>query len=290
MSQVSLEHAGWFLQLDPALGGSVLRLQQMGVDMLRPAARPCASPLDSAAFPLLPFVGRIDHGRFTLDGRLIELGATSGAEPHALHGHGWRACWDARTSLPDRVVLDYEHAPDTWPWHYSAQQVFLLEEEALTLKLSIRNLSAEPMPAGLGWHSYFAKDGARLNAPVQRWWPGGADSVPTLSQDIARNGVLEDVDLTTLSLDNAFQRIDSLASIEWPERRQRLEMETTANLSHCLVYTPEGENFFCYEPVSHAPNAHNSEEPAALTGLEWLRTGEVMSATIRLRSVRNDAG
>ncbi|MCR9279350.1 MAG: aldose 1-epimerase [Pseudomonadaceae bacterium] len=290
MTIVSLEHADWALQLDPALGGSVLRLQHCGADLLRTAVTPCNSPLESAAFPLLPFVGRIDQGRFVIGDETIELGATPGAGPHALHGHGWRGRWNAQMSYPDRVVLDFEHMPDAWPWHYCAQQVFVLSEEALTLNLSISNRSAEPMPAGLGWHPYFAKSGARLYAPVQRWWPGGADSTPTRSQEIARSGMLEQVDVTALFLDNAFQRFGQHASIEWPERGQRLDMETSANLGHCLVYTPANADYFCFEPVSHAPNAHNSLEGSAITGLRWLRQGETMSASVQLSNNLTHSG
>lgn len=283
MSLVALEYEGWRLQLDPSLGGSVLHLQHGDVELLRPASTGYTSPLDCAAFPLVPFVGRIDHGRFRVGHELIDLDATPGAEPHALHGHGWLAPWKIRSRSQGSVSFGYEHAPDAWPWRYLAEQIFSLDETSLALTLSVTNLSDSAMPAGLGWHSYFRKEGARLHAPVQRWWPGSADDVPTVSESIVGRGMLEGVDVADLGLDSAFQRVGDLATVDWPHRGQRVTLETSANLRHCLVYTPEGEDYFCYEPVSHAPNAHNSHESSARTGLGWLGEGETLSATIRLR-------
>lgn len=282
MSIITLEDSGWYLELDPTLGGSVLRLQHRGVDVLRPATEPCSSPLDSAAFPLLPFVGRIDQGRFSLNGQTIVLGATPGAEPHALHGHGWLRPWRVESSSDCDVTLSYEHKADTWPWSYRAQQEFLLGPQGFSVFLSLANLSDSPMPAGLGWHSYFPKHSARLHAPVSRWWPGSADLAPTTSESIAGEGRLEDIDVELLEVDNAFLRANRLATIAWQQYGYRVTIETSEAFGLCLVYTPVGENFFCFEPVSQAPNAVNSDEPDSVSGLRWLASQQTLTACLRM--------
>ena len=85
-----------------------------------------------------------------------------------------------------------------------------------------------------------------------------------------------------LDLDNAFTVSDRISCIEWPSRNLRVEMVSDAELGHMVIYTPKQQEFFCVEPVSHAPDAVNSQHPAELTGLHSLEPGETLSAQISL--------
>ena len=52
-------------------------------------------------------------------------------------------------------MLGFRHEAGEWPWDYEARQQFALDERGLSLRLTCRNASDDPMPCGLGQHPYF---------------------------------------------------------------------------------------------------------------------------------------
>ncbi len=82
-------------------------------------------------------------------------------------------------STRDHAVLSFEHAADSWPWHYNATQSLTLRGDSLEVALSLENRDSTPMPAGLGWHPYFHKGpGAQLKAHLEGVWLTDEESLP----------------------------------------------------------------------------------------------------------------
>ena len=54
-----------------------------------------------AGFPLVPYSGRIDHGRFTFQGREYRVPPNFPPEPHAIHGEGWMQAWTVERADAD---------------------------------------------------------------------------------------------------------------------------------------------------------------------------------------------
>ncbi|MAN65995.1 aldose 1-epimerase [uncultured Hyphomonas sp.] len=284
LSRLILETKAMKLTLLPDLGGSVGGLTYKTQDILRPFARTAdESPLQTGGFPLFPFSGRISEGRFVWNGHAVSLAPNFLPEPHAIHGQAWHAAWQVAEHGSDHARLVFDYRPGDWPWAYRAEQDFTLREDGLDLTLRLTNQSEDPMPAGLGWHPYFPRMDARVTVPVDRVWtsdegmiPDRLD-VPAAGADVSDWRVVDELDL-----DNAFTVSDRLSCIEWPSRNLRVEMVSDAVLGHMVIYTPKGQDFFCVEPVSHAPDAVNSQHPAELTGLHSLAPGETLSARISL--------
>ncbi len=111
--------------------------------------------LDAASFPLVPYVNRIRGGRFTFRGREVRLAPNMAGDPSPLHGQGWLNPWAVAEADERRAVLGFRHDPGEWPWAYEARQEFALDERGLSIGLTCRNTSDEPMPCGLGQHPYF---------------------------------------------------------------------------------------------------------------------------------------
>lgn len=284
LSRLILETKAMKLTLLPDLGGSVGGLTYKTQDILRPFARTAdESPLQTGGFPLFPFSGRISEGRFVWNGHAVSLAPNFLPEPHAIHGQAWHAAWQVAEHGSNHARLVFDYRPGDWPWAYRAEQDFTLREDGLDLTLRLTNQSEDPMPAGLGWHPYFPRMDARVTVPVDRVWtsdegmiPDRLD-VPAAGADVSDWRVVDELDL-----DNAFTVSDRLSCIEWPSRNLRVEMVSDAVLGHMVIYTPKGQDFFCVEPVSHAPDAVNSQHPAELTGLHSLAPGETLSARISL--------
>nr|WP_070959560.1 aldose 1-epimerase [Hyphomonas sp. Mor2] len=282
--RIVLAKGDMLLELDPCAGGSISKLKHRDLDVLRPAPDRCGPAFDPrkyAAFPMTPFVGRIHNGQFTACGKSIELHANLPPEPHAIHGHGWQDVWKVEKQAKISATLLYHHAADAWPWTYDARQTFRLTEDGLIVELSVENLSDTPMPAGLGWHPYFPREGATLIVPTTHIWNVEADSGENspsdvkIIEDLSRARIVQD-----LTLDTTFSVETGTIEINWPTHGVTLKSDPI--FTHATIFVPPGEDYFCAEPITHAPNAVNSELGSDVTGLKWLEPGQALTGRIRV--------
>ena len=281
---VLLKNAEGELGLAPENGGCVTHFRWHGRDVLRLwNGDPSAPATDYAAFPMVPFIGRINQGRFEFEGEQIQLTPNFPPEPHAIHGYGWQNAWRIADAEVDQARLVFEPETGNWPWPYRAEQVFQLTETGLVVSLTITNLSDQNMPAGLGWHPYFPRQHATIEADVSAVWLSGDDMIPagpeplTPDTDISHRRAVE-----ALNLDYCFSAGDGGVTLTCGETDRIIRMTASDELRHLVVYVPPGEDYFCVEPVSHAPDAVNSHLPAATTGSRVLTPGETLAAEITL--------
>lgn len=269
----------------PNIGGSLawFRWDHGGefIDWLRPASGKALAAGDAgemACFPLVPYSNRVRDGRFTFADREIQLPVSRPGDPHFEHGHGWRRPWAVVSREAVSAVLRYHHEPDNWPWRYEAEQDIRLVAGSLEVRLTLRNLSAEPMPAGFGLHPYFpAPPSTRIGTDIDAMWETDADVLPTRRVKAQQRS--QTIDVASSNLDNVFTGWSRTARIVWPERS--LDLEADAPLDFLVLYTPPGEAFFCAEPVSNATDAFNLETKGnAGTGLIVLAPGDSCTARI----------
>ena len=266
----------------PLCGGGLGFWRRGAHDLLRPAAVR-DEPLALGCFPLVPYSNRIRHGRFRFDGDEIRLPLNFGDHPHSIHGHGWQAPWQVTSRRPAGVELTYRHRADAWPFDYEARQGIALSDRGLTLDLSVTNRAERRMPAGLGFHPYFAGAGAaRLTAEVDGVWHTDHEVMPTEWTALpARWNLPAGIAVAGLAADNLFTNWRGAALIERPDLGLRLTLRAGAPFRHLVVYAPLGESFFCVEPVSHVTDALNAPS-AADSGLEVLAPGESLEARLRI--------
>lgn len=235
---------------------------------------------EMACFPLVPYSNRIRNGKFTFGDQKVQLPSTE-SDPHFEHGHGWRHKWSVETQDATSAVLVYKHQPDSWPWGYEARQFIRLVSGVLAITLSIKNCSDEPMPAGFGLHPFFpASNDAYIDADVTAMWEVDSEVLPTKLQPLPKGKQTIAVDGS--NLDNVFCGWFYHARIVWPERGAALDITAEAPLDFLVLYTPQGEPYFCAEPVSNATDAFNlAPQGVPDTGMFTLNAGEVRKATIR---------
>lgn len=270
--------------LDPELGGGVAFLRFRGVDVLRPACAAPTSPLQSSAFPLVPYANRIAHGRFDWGGRTVQLKPNMEGEPHPLHGDGWRTSWSVALESADRVVLAMHREAGDWPWAYAARQTVRADELGLVIELEVTNRDDSPMPAGLGFHPYFpGRASARLRATVGGVWLTDAEMLPTrlAPADTFGDWAAGAPVASPALIDNCYAGWSGTAEITLPEQGLAVRLTASPNLDRLQLYSPPGAAFFCVEPVSHRPNAVNAADPLA-EGIVALAPGGVLTATMRI--------
>ena len=288
---LSLADGDLKLELLPDLGAAVATLRYQGRDVLRPTSGGVSDPFETAAFVLVPYANRIADGRFRVGEREVRIERNAPGQAHPLHGHGWRRPWRVEAATNDCAVLSFEHAADSWPWHYTATQTLTLRADSLDLLLSVANRDSMPMPAGLGWHPYFHKgQGAQLKARVEGVWLTDEECLPLRlahGTRFAQWGRGDEVARPEL-VDHCHTGWPGVAEILLPEARLRLALTASRALRWLHVYSPPDKDFFCVEPVSQMPNAINRSAPPAMTGQKLLAPGERFDARVTLSVVNSD--
>lgn len=284
---LTLRHGDLSAIVAPEAGGSLAAFSAGGRQMLRSfdlrgAGAEAANPLAMACYPLVPFSNRIAQGRFTFHGRRVALTPDPISPPHAIHGIGWRRAWSVEAVSESEATLSLRHDAGEWPWSFTARETFALDDEALTITLTLTNRAGEPMPGGLGLHPFFpGRARARLAAHLPFVWETAPDRLPLRrvavppAWDFSAPRVL-----APLALDHCFSGGGGPVLIDWEDCPLALRLERQGS-DHLVIYAPQDQDFFCVEPVSHVPDAVNRPEGADVTGLVALAPGAEMRLSCR---------
>ncbi len=232
----------------PSLGGSLLSFTIDGIDVTR-RAQSTTDPRDTSSFPMVPWVNRIDRGKFATSDQVHSIQSNTD-EPHPLHGHGWQREWSVDDHEADRVTLRYDHAGDSWPWPYTAFLRYLLEPDRLIVDMEVVNRSeSTTMPAALGFHPYFERP-AKISATVDGRWEVDGDLIPAVWSETEAFRL---TDVEGIEADNTYTGWDGRAFIE----TQAMRVELVADVKRLHLYAPRWAHFFALEPVSASPDAVN---------------------------------
>jgi aldose 1-epimerase len=286
MTRLVLRAGALELALAPEVGGSIARFDLLKEGAREPIMRPAPDGsrdvLQAASFPLVPFANRIRGGTFECDGRTITLTPNMPGDRSPLHGQGWLSVWSVESADERSARLAFRHPGGEWPWTYDARQSFTLDEDGLAVELACRNLSAEPMPCGLGLHPYFpCNRDTRLDAVVEAVWTIDADVLPVSRESASGRYGLEDRAICGQSLDNGYDGWSGTVRITWPDHGLALEL-TSPDAERFQVFSPPEGAVFVAEPVQNANAALNApQEQWASLGLARLAQGE--EARLRTR-------
>ncbi|MFA4940297.1 aldose 1-epimerase [Brevundimonas sp.] len=281
---ISLTAGDWRATLAPELGGAVLGLDWQGQPVFRPTPDGATDILETACFPLVPYANRIADGRFVFEGRSVQLPTLERFAPHALHGDGWLLPWTVENQTANRVemTLDWPGDETGWPWPWRARQIVELTDRGLQITLSLTNTGDAVMPAGLGLHPYFHRYAdSRLTLSAEGVWITDAREIPERLAAPAEitdwsNGLaLADAPF----VDHAYAGWTGEAVLDGGGRRVTLSADAPARWTQ--VYAPVGADFFCVEPVTHRPDAHNAPQGED-HGLIRLAPGETRSLAMTI--------
>lgn len=218
---------------------------------------------EAACFPLVPYSNRMAGGALHFRGERFDLKVSSDAHRQAIHGVGWLRPWRVVNLTARRctIALDYSKAAGdrvVWPFRFQACQTFTLDEERLTVELSVQNTDDQPMPAGLGLHPYFPKThSTRLRFGARQLWRNEDGLPQDLETVSSRHDHTLASDPSRTALDTMFEGWDGTADIIDRASGLTLHLRADGALDRLIVFTPPGKDWFALEPVSHVTDAFN---------------------------------
>ncbi len=288
-------------EIVPALGAGVARFDflrdERRIEVFRPWPKSGThDPNALGLYVLVPWSNRISGSGFSFRDQFHPLTPNFVDDPCPIHGDGWLSAWSV-VSADDRSV-SLEHVADgTGPYRYTASLEYALDANGMKIRLAATNRASIALPFGLGFHPWLPRTPATLlMAPAKSVWLENARHLPTERVAIAGRPEWDFESFRPLPHDwinNGFVGWNGRATILWEDRALALDVDAQPPLTVYILYSPSAEaEFFCFEPVSHAVDAHNLPPGPEAHGLVVLKPGRalVIECTFRVREAVRNAG
>lgn len=243
---IELSAPGVDVTVSPHDGGRLASLRIEGHELLVTGTS-SDHPMLWGAFPMVPWAGRVAHGRFSFDGETYDLPLD--LPPHAIHGTTYRRPWDVADDGSLVVELD-------WAFGGHAVQRFDLGEHGLTCTIEV-HAGDRSMPAQAGWHPWFARP-VELRFSARSMYARDDEGIPT--------GTL--VEPTEPPWDDCFTDVVAPPMLLVPGGPT---VTLTSTCDHWVVYT-EPEHALCVEPQSGPPDAFHGTPYVVLPGQPLVET------------------
>lgn len=256
---ICISNGATTVEIAPQAGGRIAQIVHDGVEWLVGHDQNSSSMLAWGSYPMLPWAGRVRHGKFRFMDRGVQLPCNLGG--HAIHGVGFGLPWQVLAHNADNIELALPLPQDErWPFGGHARQSLHVKDRALQLQLSL-TADTNAMPAVIGWHPWFRKP-ERLQFTPTAYYRRDADGIATLPLLEPPPGPWDDCFIN-----------------QQPVLLQRAGqcLRLTSDCTHWVVYD-EPEHATCVEPQSGPADAFNLQPTVLAAGqtlratmlLEWL--------------------
>jgi len=244
---------------------------------------------------LAPWANRIDHDAYFANGRKYLLNSGLGnfrkdANQKPIHGLlVYASDWKATSVEADATGAEVTSRLEFWrnpewmaqfPFAHAIEMTYRLRDGVLEVATVIENLSTQPMPVSIGYHTYYQL----TDAPREQWKVHlAARDHMVLSTELIPTGerhpvrLADPVPLAGTQLDDVFSSLvrgaDGRAAFWVEGNRQRITVEFGPNYTVGVVYAPRGRNFVCFEPMTGITNAFNLAHQGVYRELQSIPAG-----------------
>ena len=279
----------------PSVGNIAYDMRVNGKQVLLPPpgtlAEWKAKPAQAGIPFLAPWANRMDPDSYWANGKKYLLNPEAGnlrrdANGLAIHGlvlfaSGWRVVRVHADEYGAEAVsrLEFWRHPEwmaQFPFAHTIEMTYRLADGALEVRISVENLSMDPMPLLMGFHPWYQipdvpRDEWKVHVPVREHY--------TLSNKFVPTGEVKPVDLpdpTPLQgrqLDDVFGGVNASDEFWVEGRGQRISVRYGPKFPIAVVYAPGGRNIVCFEPMTAVTNAFNLAHEGRYKGLQEIAPG-----------------
>jgi aldose 1-epimerase len=167
-----------------------------------------------------------------------------------------------------------------FPFAHTIEMTYCLHDGALEVRTTIENLSADPMPVGIGYHPYFQLH----DAPRDQWKVHlAARDHLALSKMLIPTGERKPVEfadplpLAGVALDDVFGGLvrdgSERATFSVEGAHQKISVIYGPKYTVAVVYAPPGRQFICFEPMSAITDGFNLAHAGVYKELQSIPPG-----------------
>ncbi|MDN4161532.1 aldose 1-epimerase family protein [Nocardioides abyssi] len=229
---------------------------------------------------LVPWPNRVRDGRYTFEGRDLQLPLTEPARHNSSHGLARWVAWSVEEHTGHSVSLQYRLMAQTgYPWTLDLHVAYDLSADGLTVTQTATNDSGRPAPYASGAHPYLRVgegpvDGWELTLPAatrllvddERLLPGGREAVEGTPYDFRVARPLRD-----LALNDCFTDLgrdpegNTTAVLRDPASGDGVTLWVDGHHPWLLLYTADdvaatARRSLAVEPMTAPPDALRSGE------------------------------
>ena len=235
---------------------------------------------------LLPWPNRVRDGRWTHEGRELQLPLTEPSRHNASHGLTRWAAWTLEERTDQSVSLVYRlMAQPGYPWTVDLHVLYDISADGLTVTVTATNLTGDPAPFAQGAHPYLTAGGSgvdewELTLPAATRLVSDEQKIPVATEDVTGTPYDFRVSrpLRDLELDDAFTDLERgpdghvRAHLRHPGRGVEVELWMDDAHGWVQVYTgndlpaDQARRSLAVEPMTAPANAFNSGDGLRLLG------------------------
>lgn len=257
---------------------------------------------------LAPWANRLSEEDFWANGKKYTFNMTLGNVRGPIPIHGLLATsplWEVMEVKADGQSahvtsrLQFWKHPDLmaqWPFAQEYEMTYQLSEGTLEVRLTVNNLSAEPMPIALGFHPYYRIP----DVPRDEW----TASLPARKMVVADDRLLATGEFKPLDmpnplplkghpLDTGFTDLerdaDGRAHFSIESGGKKVEALFGPKYPAAVIYAPpapagEARDFICFEPMTGITNAVNLHHEGKYPNLQILAPGSKWTESFWVRA------
>lgn len=259
---------------------------------------------------LIPFPGRVAEGRYSFDGRALQLDRNDKEGPNAIHGFVRTLPWailsaDSRCASFE-VRLDAEsYGPRGYPFSLDIRVTYSLDRQGLSCAFAVQNVGDQAAPVGVGFHPYFTVgtaliDEAEVRIPGAGYLEFNERLTPT-GTIVSAAGTDWDYrnyrPIGNRRFNHCYVHLErnaegmATASLRHDGSGRAIDIVMDRSFSAVVVYTGDAiaeapRRAFAIEPMTCASDAFNHPE----WGLKRLLPQDTFSGQYRIKHRRHSAG
>jgi aldose 1-epimerase len=285
----------------PSIGNNAYEMTVNGKQLLWSPYRSLAEfrnkPVQLGNPLLAPWANRIDGDVYWANDRQYRLNPDLNnyrydANHKPIHGLlAYAREWEVIRVQADRESASVTSKLEFWrhpgwmaqfPFAHTITMTYRLSDGRLEVETSIENLSAEPMPLSLGYHTYYrledsSRDEWRVHVAARESVSVSQSLIPTGLTEPA--GLADPQPLRGFNLDSGFINLvrdkDGRAEFWVEGRKQKVKVLFGPKFDVAIVFAPPGRDFICFEPMVGLTNAFNLAHTGLYKGLQSIPPGGV---------------
>ena len=246
---------------------------------------------------LAPWANRLSEDAFFANGKKCRLNRDLGnirgdQNQNPIHGLlNFSADWSVTGVGADSNSASVTSRLDFWkypemmaqfPFAHTIEMTYRLHEGVLEVRTTIENLSADPMPVGIGYHPYFQLH----DAPRDQWKVHlAARDHLALSKMLIPTGERKPVEfsdplpLAGVALDDVFGGLvrdaAERATFFVEGAHEKISVTYGPKYTVAVVYAPAGRQFICFEPMSAITDGFNLAHAGLYQELQSIPPGGI---------------